>query len=124
MYAMRLAQAAAAGLALLVVAPPAPAQWRDMRPEGASMTREDLDHQRASTQALLEAEPPPVGRSREWHNTETGAHGTVTMLRAFENRGAPCRAMRYAVMTRGRGQPVETTFTLCRTADGEWKIAS
>lgn len=120
---IRLARSAVPGVLSLGIALPAMAQWRDMLPNGASMTREDLDHQRAAAELLLDAEPPPVGRSQAWQNAQTGTHGTVTMIRASEARGAPCRTMRYAVVTRGAGQPAEVTFTLCRTADREWRIA-
>lgn len=119
----RLARCAVTCLVLVGIALPAAAQWRDMAPSGASMTREDFDHQRAAAEALLDADPPPVGRSQAWQNAQTGALGTVTMVNASELRGAPCRTLRYAVVTRGAGQPTETTFTLCRTADREWRIA-
>jgi surface antigen len=110
-------------LLLLAIAMPALAQWRDVRPHGNPMTRTDLDHQGGSARSLLEAEPAPVGGSREWRNPETGAYGTVTLLNVLQRRGAPCRALRYVYTTRGSAQPSEMSFTLCRTAEGEWKIA-
>jgi hypothetical protein len=87
------------------------------------MTREDGDRQRAAARTLLKASPPPVGRSGSGSNPASGAHGTVTMLGATEERGAPCRQMRFSVAPRGTARPVEPTFTLGRIRDGSRKIA-
>jgi hypothetical protein len=45
----------------------------------------------------------------------------VTMLQATRQRGLPCRKMRYAVDASRSAQPMEVTFTLCKTSKGTWK---
>ncbi|WP_161600848.1 RT0821/Lpp0805 family surface protein [Teichococcus oryzae] len=106
----------------LTAAMPAFGQWRDVRPYDNPMTQTDIDLQRESARSLLEAEPAPIGRSRDWQNPETGARGRVTLLRTSQRQGAPCRALRYVVVTRASANPVEMTFTLCRVGDDDWKI--
>ena len=116
--------AGACALAALLLAPgPASARWRDLFPDGFSATREDLDRQRAAARSLLRTDPPPVGRSEAWSNPKSGARGTVTMLGASQLQGLPCREMRYTIETPRAVRPVDVTFTVCRTADGAWKVA-
>jgi surface antigen len=106
----------------LAAAMPAFGQWRDVRPYDNPMTRADIDLQREAARSLLEMEPAPIGQRRDWQNPETGARGRVTLLSASQRRGAPCRALRYVVMTQASANPVEMTFTLCRIGNDDWKI--
>jgi hypothetical protein len=108
----RLLFGACVVLPLLAIAGTASAQFRYLSPDGPRMTREDLDHQRAAAQSLLDKEPPPVGASASWSNPKSGARGR-----------SPCRRMRYEVSTRGAAGPADMTFTVCRMPDGAWKIA-
>ena len=120
----RLLFGACVVLPLLAIAGTASAQFRYLSPDGPRMTREDLDHQRAAAQSLLEKEPPPVGASASWSNPKSGARGRVTMVNARDARGrSPCRRMRYEVSTRGAAGPADMTFTVCRMPDGAWKTA-
>ena len=120
----RLAFGACVVLPLLAVAGAASAQWRYLSPDGPTMTREDLDRQRAAARSLLDKEPPPVGASASWSNPKPGARGRVTMVNARDARGrSPCRRMRYEVSTRGAAGPADMTFTVCRMPDGAWKTA-
>ena len=99
-------------------------QVAERGPGRPRMTREDLDHQRAAAQSLLDKEPPPVGASASWSNPKSGARGRVTMVNARDARGrSPCRRMRYEVSTRGAAGPADMTFTVCRMPDGAWKTA-
>ena len=120
----RLVFGACIAAPLLVLAGAASAQWRHLFPDGFTMTREDLDRQRAAARSLLDKEPPPVGASASWSNPKSGARGRVTMVDAREARGrSPCRRMRYEVSTRGATGPVDIGFTVCRMPDGAWKAA-
>jgi surface antigen len=120
----RLALGACVAAPLVAITGTASAQWRNLFPEGFTMTREDLDRQRAAARSLLDKEPPPVGANTSWSNPKSGARGTVTMLDARDVRGrSPCRRMRYEVSTRRATEPVEIDFTACRMPDGKWKAA-
>ena len=111
-------------LGLQAIGAPALAQWRLVPQQGTSATREDYDHQQAAAQRLLNAEPPRIGATESWSNPNSGAQGTVTLQGTRTIRQMPCRTLRYDMMTRGMPRATETTFTLCRTADGSWRIAS
>jgi surface antigen len=107
-------------LLLSTAAFPAAGQWRYVQPQGFSLSEEDAQRQRDAALALLNTDPPPVGRIQAWSNPRSGARGTVTMLQANRQRGLPCRRLRYAVEVQS-AQPMELTFTLCRTPEGAWK---
>ena len=111
-------------LATAVLLPgPALAQWRYLFPPGFSLTEADLEAQRNAVRRLLQPEPPPVGRSEDWSNPRSGARGTVTLLGASELRRMPCRRIHFHVATPRVSEPFDVTLTLCRVADGSWKIA-
>jgi surface antigen len=110
-------------LALTVLSPnKVSAQWRYMFPSGTAMTDEDMRIQRDAILRLVRAEPPPIGQNEDWSNPRTGARGTVTLLGASEVRRMPCRRLRFQVNTHRASEPVDMTFTLCRTDEGVWKI--
>ena len=120
--AVRLVCRALLGAAVLLPAP-ALAQWRYLFPRGFALTEDDLRAQRDAVQRLLRAAPPPVGRSEEWSNPRSGAHGTVTLLGTSELRSMPCRRIRFHVVTPRAIEPYDLAFTICRVADGSWKVA-
>lgn len=84
------------------------------------MTREDLA-------LLLRNSNEALGRNADgetsgWTNSKTGASGTATPLRTFTQKGMKCREAEYtnhAGGFRGGGK-----FTLCRVANGSWKLVS
>lgn len=111
-------------LAAAVLLPgPALAQWRYLFPSGFSLTEADLRAQRDAAQRLLRPEPPPIDRSEDWSNPQSGARGTVTLLGVSELRRMPCRRLRFQSATPRVSEPFDVTFTLCRVADGSWKLA-
>jgi surface antigen len=75
------------------------------------------------TTARTLAESGKVGDSARWASEASGTWGTVELKRAFRrSSGTPCREMRGENTARGRTEPYR--LVLCRTAKGEWKIAS
>ncbi len=61
------------------------------------------------------------GETSGWSNPKTGASGTATPLRTFTQKGMKCRETQYT--NHAGGFNGDSTFTLCRVASGEWKIA-
>lgn len=97
------------------------AQLRYLAPAyGSSMTNEDFQIQRSTAVNLLNS--GQVGNSREWSNPRSGAQGEVSLLSDLQERGMPCRQMRYAFVTRGAARQTEAVLKACRSADGIWKI--
>jgi len=71
----------------------------------------------AIDQALAAAEP---GTPVRWANEQTASSGEVTLQRAFENSGRPCRDLR--VVNRHRRLEAAGVYTMCRE-DGQWTLA-
>ena len=65
----------------------------------------------------------PVGTPVEWNNPATGASGSVKVLKAVDDReGLPCREVEVASQARKINN--RSVQTMCRVADGTWKIAN
>ena len=63
---------------------------------------------------------PEMGAAVEWANPATSAGGAITPLRAFEEKGRPCREVK--AVNRHRQLESSGVYTLCRS-DGRWKLA-
>ena len=83
------------------------------------MTDEDREILRTAATKVLEKNPD--GEGTHWQNPKTGAHGDLTPRVSFELAGQPCRELEVANSARGRDNRV--ILTLCKQADGDWKIA-
>jgi surface antigen len=71
----------------------------------------------AVEQALASAE---LGAPVRWTNGRTSSSGEVTVLRAFERGGRPCRDLR--VVNRHRTLEASGIYVLCRDGEG-WKLS-
>jgi surface antigen len=60
------------------------------------------------------------GESAHWENGKTGAHGELTPRATFVAEGRSCRDLEVANSARGRNNRL--VITLCRQAEGKWKI--
>lgn len=63
---------------------------------------------------------PQAGITIDWANDKSGASGSVTPQRLFEDKGVPCRELK--VVNRHRQLEASGVYTLCRR-DGRWKLA-
>jgi surface antigen len=82
------------------------------------MTKEDLALMLKNSNEALSRNRD--GETSGWANAKTGASGTATPLRSFTEKGMKCREAEYtnhAAGLNGGGR-----HTLCRVADGSWKI--
>jgi surface antigen len=82
------------------------------------MTDEDKEILKAAVDDVLERGRD--GQSMRWENPKTGAHGDLLPRASFKNDGRPCRDLEVANSARGRDNRL--VVTLCKQADGEWKI--
>jgi len=72
-------------------------------------------------QAALETSPSY--QASEWHNPDTGNHGSITPRPAYRNQqGQYCREYQQDVIVAGKRE--QAYGTACRQADGSWKIIS
>lgn len=74
----------------------------------------------ANEKALEVLESGTDGETYEWRNEATGSHGSYTLLETAERNGKRCRRVR--VYDVGGPAEMTTSHTVCREADGDWKI--
>jgi len=84
------------------------------------MTDEDREILRVAVDDALERARD--GESMHWENPKTGAKGDLMPRASFERAGQRCRDLEVANSARGRSNRL--VVTLCKQADGEWKIDS
>jgi surface antigen len=84
-------------------------------------TEEDTRQFIATARALADEEKPDPDGKR-WANEASGAWGTMAVTRSFRRSGAPCREIRGENTARNRTEAFR--LVVCRTPQGEWKIAS
>ena len=100
---------------------PASAQgypWLDTLPV-AHFTDEDWSMLRGTTRELVDNGAD--GKEDSWKNSASGSDGSVKVLNTYEHNELRCRRA-YSSNSAGRfnGSGV---YSLCKVADGSWKIA-
>lgn len=84
------------------------------------MTDEDREILKSAVKDVLERNKD--GEGARWENPKTGAHGDLTPRASFQRAGQPCRELEVANSARGRDNRL--VVTLCKQAEGDWKIES
>lgn len=84
----------------------------------------DQRTQRIQSEAVGRAlETTAAGTSSSWTNPDSGASGSVTPLRTFQNSaGTYCREFQESIVVGGQTQ--QTVGTACRQPDGTWRTMS
>lgn len=86
----------------------------------AYFTDRDRELLREAATAVLK--DPDAAAVREWMNPQNNYSGKIEGLGAYTaSDGAPCRKLR--ISTQARGVQNVASYSVCRTADGDWKIA-
>lgn len=73
----------------------------------------------AMDRALTTPEP---GSAQEWHNPESGASGSITLRRIYQQGGRPCRSLH--TQTTAQAVKSQGTYDLCQEPNGAWTFAS
>jgi hypothetical protein len=111
-------------LVLLLVALSAPTQavnwrWLEYSPV-ESFTEQDWElMMTTATQALDDLRD---GESRDWSNAESGNRGAIKILASETTSTGACRTAR--IRNTSAASEGQSTFRLCRRADGSWRIAN
>ena len=63
----------------------------------------------------------PDGQTLNWENPKTGHHGAITVLKSFESKGRPCKALR--VRNEADGRKGDNKLNWCKV-DGKWRLLS
>ncbi|HEX7811676.1 MAG TPA: RT0821/Lpp0805 family surface protein [Burkholderiales bacterium] len=82
------------------------------------MTDEDREILKSAVAEVLARNKD--GETARWENPKTGAHGDLTPRATFQRAGQPCRELEVANSAKGRDNRV--VLTLCKQAEGDWKI--
>jgi surface antigen len=91
--------------------------------KGPTLSKEDLAAGRAAAGKLLSDDHAEVGKSEDWSGASSGNQGSVTVLRAFKQRGLDCRALRSEVRYKASpAKPRTFSLNVCELKDGTWKI--
>ena len=93
---------------------------------GLPLSKQDYREIAAAAAPLLNDESVAIGTSRDWSNAKSGNHGTVKLLKQYEQSvqgtNLPCRDLEYTVDIKGYADPYNLVLTRCKAADGSWKI--
>ncbi len=85
---------------------------------GKSLDKNDvMYHNRTQTQAL---EYNRVGTTSSWKNPDSGASGSITPTKTYDNGGRYCREYTQNIQVGGKAQSGHGTA--CRNPDGTWEI--
>lgn len=71
--------------------------------------------------ARVDMDDKPEGTILKWENPETGAKGVVKLVKRFYEGDQECRENQHAFKAKG-STPWKITGTICRQADGSWKV--
>lgn len=111
---------AAISVGLIVAFPTYGVNWRQLRYAPVNYFTES-DWSLFKETAIEVLENRKVGTMTEWENPETGHRGSFTLLTRFELEGQPCGKVK--IFNSANGFTGESVFNLCKTNEGEWKIA-
>lgn len=89
--------------------------------KGPVLTKADLEQGIQAADKLLKADEAKVGASETWTGPTSGNSGTLTVQKAFERKGSPCRSLR-SVVDYKNGTKRTWTLNVCRVANGDWKL--
>jgi surface antigen len=82
------------------------------------MTPEDIEILMAAAYKALD--DLPDGATSHWENPKTGAGGYLTPRASYRESGLACRDMQ--VENSAGGLSNRSVFSMCKQADGTWKI--
>lgn len=93
-------------------------------PNTAELTDQDWHLLWEGIVSLNRAPSAAAGETRAWTNAASGNSGKVTLTRVFELKGMTCHTLNFAISYFEKPAPQDYNFNWCRTASGQWRIAS
>ncbi|WP_404426189.1 RT0821/Lpp0805 family surface protein [Thalassospira australica] len=89
---------------------------------GKSLDNADRAIMAQNTQRTLES--APTGQTSTWNNPDTGARGTVTPVRTYQEPKTQDYCREYQQTVTIGGQQEEAYGTACRKPDGSWEVVN
>lgn len=85
---------------------------------GKSLDKADVAYARRTQHSALESNK--AGSTSAWKNPDSGASGTITPTKTYEESGRYCREFTQTVTVGGKTE--KAYGTACRQPDGAWKV--
>lgn len=80
---------------------------------------EDMEMMRQNANKVLD--DPAANAKQTWSNANTGASGWAQVRSGFKSTdGAACKRLR--IVNKAKGLQSDATYTVCKSADGDWAI--
>ena len=108
------------GVLLAAMAAPVAASGLGFLSRGPMSRFNDADMKLLNGALGQALQAPAAGTTVDWLNEKSGASGSITPQRLFENGGVPCRELK--IVNRHRQLESSGVYTLCRR-EGRWKLA-
>ncbi len=81
-------------------------------------SEEDWSIYKSTAKEALDNQPD--GKTLEWSNPKTGAHGKITLLKTVKAEDRLCRKVRFFNSIKGLSG--ESNFFFCKQEDGTWAL--
>lgn len=85
---------------------------------GRSLDKADITYHNRTNQRALESNKAGIPSS--WKNPDSGASGTVTPTKTFQQNGQYCREYTQSISVGGQAE--KAYGTACRRPDGTWQV--
>lgn len=72
---------------------------------------------------LLAPMPSTLGQSETWQGP-SGAHGTLKIMKIYEQHNMPCRDVLAQFHNKRESRTLHYKLAVCRDAQGEWRLGS
>lgn len=89
----------------------------------STMSKADWAAFHAAAGKLLGQMPSTIGQSESWQGP-TGANGTLTIKRIYEQHDMPCRDVSARFHNKRESRVLNYNLAVCRDDQGEWRIGS
>lgn len=87
----------------------------------STMSKADWAAFHSAAGRLLNKMPSAVGQSEDWQGP-SGAHGTLTIEKIFEQHNMPCRDVHAHFNSKKESRALNYNLDVCRDAQGEWRL--
>lgn len=89
----------------------------------STMSKADWAAFHAAAAKLLSQMPSTIGQNETWQGP-SGASGTLTIEKIYEQHDLPCRDVHAEFNKKHESRKLNYSIAVCRDAQGEWRLGS
>lgn len=89
----------------------------------STMSKADWAAFHEAASKLLAPMPSTIGNTEQWQGP-SGASGTLTIEKIYEQHDMPCRDIHAQFNTKRNSRTLNYNIGVCRDAQGEWRLGS